>query len=856
MLSPEMFKSLKPVRIPSFPMTVPIQQSRSVDDALQQALAHHQAGRMRDAEQCYRAILKVDPNHPDANHNLGVLAGQAGQAAAGLPHLKAALEANPAQGQYWLSYATALLASGQARQALDIIRRAIQRGLKTEAAQALWKKAEAAARHAPNEGKTPTAAECKQIAVLFNSGQHAALESHARWLLSQYPDSGFVWKALGVALQMQGKDAVPALEKAVQFLPDDAEAHNNLGFVLQERGQLDAAAASCRRALQIEPGYAEAHNNLGIALRDLGQLDDAFASYRQALAIRPDYAEAHTNLGNALQDIGQFDAAAASYRRALQIQPNLATAHNNLGNVLKVLGQLDAAEASCRRALALKPDYAEAHNNLGNALKELGRLDEAAASYRRALEFKSAYAEAHSNLGNTLLDLGQLDGAALSHRRAVECKPDCAKMHSNLLYADNFLVDQPQASQLAAAQCFGALVAHKARPFTTWNNVPEPDRCLRVGLVSGDFCDHPVGHFVEGMLANLASNASGRLEIIAYHCHSGVDQITERIKASCHEWYSAVGISDADLARRIRDDGVDILIDLAGHTAHNCLPLFAWKPAPVQVTWLGYLATTGVAAIDYVFADAWTLPDTEEKYFTEKIWRLPDSYLCFTPPASCAEVSPLPALSNTYITFGSFNNLIKINDAVVALWAKVLAAVPRSRLFLKSRQLKDASVRNSILERFARQGVDRERLILEGTVARAEYLTPFQRVDIALDPFPYPGITTSVENLWMGVPVLTLAGKSFLSRQGIGLLMNAGLPEWIADDADDYVSRAVSHASDLPSLSLLRNGLRQQVRASPIMDAPRFARHFEAALRGMWTDWCFRDAGPGSHDPDYRERNS
>jgi predicted O-linked N-acetylglucosamine transferase (SPINDLY family) len=351
--------------------------------------------------------------------------------------------------------------------------------------------------------------------------------------------------------------------------------------------------------------------------------------------------------------------------------------------------------------------------------------------------------------------------------------------------------------------------------------------------------NHPVGFFVEDMLAALVSNASGRLEIFAYPNHFRTDAVSERIKACCQGWHSAVGLSDESLVRRIRDDDIDILIDLSGHTANNRLPMFAWKPAPVQASWLGYLGTTGVAAMDYLIADPRTLPETEEAHFTEKIWRLPETYLCFTPPEGDVQVSALPAIANGFITFGCFNNLTKINDAVVALWARVLASVPDSRLFLKAKQLRDASVLQNIVERFAMHGIDSRRLLLEGTVPqRSEHLMTFHRVDIALDPFPYPGITTSVESLWMGVPVLTLAGERFLSRQGVGLLMNAGLTEWIAADADDYVARAILHAGDMQRLAALRDGLRQRVLASPIFDAPRFARHFEIALRGMWQKWC------------------
>ena len=280
------------------------------------------------------------------------------------------------------------------------------------------------------------------------------------------------------------------------------------------------------------------------------------------------------------------------------------------------------------------------------------------------------------------------------------------------------------------------------------------------------------------------------------------------------------------------------MIDLSGHTANNRLPLFAWKPAPVQVTWLGYFATTGVSAIDYMIADPWTLLESQEVFFTEKIWRLPETRMCFTPPDVTLEVSPLPALSNGFVTFGCFNNLSKMNDEVVALWAKILREIPQSRLFLKAKQLNQPSVRLEVSERFAALGVDVSRLVLEGFETRSQYLTAYHQVDIGLDPFPFPGGATSAESLWMGVPVLTLMGASFISRQGIGLLMNAGLPEWIASDEDDYLARAVSHANNLQGLQTLRQALRQQVLASPIFDAPRFAHHFESALRGMWIKWC------------------
>jgi len=717
-------------------------------------------------------------------------------------------------------------------------------------------------------------AESSQLIALFNAGRYAELESRARALAERHADAGFVWKVLGVALQAQGKAALPVLQRAAQLLPGDAdghcnlgtalkelgrlpeavasyrralaikpdlaEAHSNLGGVLQVLGQLDAAVASCRRALALKPAHANAHLNLGNALRALGQFEDAVASYRRVLEIRPDYAEAHCNLGNALKDLGQFAGAAASYGRALEIKPAYAQARLSLGNLLNDLGQVDGAAANYRLALEIKPDYAEAHYNLGNALHELGRLDHAAASYRRALAIEPDYAAAHDSLGTALTGLGQVDDALASYRRALAIRPDYAASHSNLLFTHNYQPGLTAADLLAEARRFGEMVARQAQPQAAWPNAAEPDRCLRVGLVSGDLFNHPVGYFLESVLAALTGAASGRLELFGYYNHVRNDAVTARIKACCTGWHAVAGLSDEHLARRIRDDQIDILIDLAGHSARNRLPLFAWKPAPVQASWLGYFATAGVTAIDYLIADPWTLPASEEIHFSETIWRLPETRLCFTPPAVALEVGPLPALANGYITFGCFNNLTKMSDAVVALWARVLTRVPASRLFLKAKQLGETSAPPSVRARFAAHGIDPDRLILEGAAPRAEYLAAYRRVDIALDPFPYTGGTTSAEGLWMGVPVLTLAGESLLARQGVGLLMNAGLPEWVAADAHDYVARAAAQAGAVQALSALRSGLRQQVLAQPLFDAPRFAAHLEAALRGMWVTWCNR----------------
>jgi len=762
--------------------------SDQAETCFRQGLAHHDLQQFDRARELYRQAIKIKPHHVEACNNLGGLLVLNGQLDEAVAYFRRAVQADSANAATQMNLGDALKALGQLSDAAASYRRALE--------------------IVPDN----MAALLKLGDVIGDGGDWAG--------------------------------AVASYRCALEIDPDHLGANMGQGIALLELEQHDQAEMCFRRAIDIEPACAEAHSNLGVILKKRRQLDAAAVCFRQALAIRPDFSEGHVNLGNVLQALGQIDAAVTCYLRALEIKPDFAQAHSNYGTVLQFRDQLELAEQRYRQALEIKPDLAVAHNNLGIVLSLVRRLDDSVASYQRAIAAEPDYAEAYANLGGVLKDVGRLDEALAAIRRALELDSNCAMAHNNLLFIQNYVADQPATLLLDDARRFGDMATRLARPCTDWPNLPDPGRSLRVGFVSGDLCDHPVGYFLEGVLAALSAQADGRLELFAYPNRTCDDGTSKRIQASCNGWHSALWLSDEALAQRIRDDGIDILVDLSGHTAHNRLPVFAWKPAPVQVSWLGYFATTGVAAIDYFIADHWTLTPDQEAHFSEQIWRLPETRLCFTPPKADVAVSPLPALSNGYITFGSFNNLSKMNDAVVALWAQVLHAVPGSRLFLKYQQLAEASVRQGTCERFGVHGIAPDRLIFEDYVPRANYLAAYQRVDIALDPFPFPGGTTTVEALWMGVPVLTLAGERFLARQGVGLLMNAGLTEWVASDPRDYVTRAVAHAGDLQGLASLRSGLRQQVLASPIFDAPRFAQHFEAALRSMWRKWC--DAQPDS----------
>jgi protein O-GlcNAc transferase len=623
-----------------------------------------------------------------------------------------------------------------------------------------------------------------------------------------------------------------------------AGAHYNLGNALARRKRWEEACTAYRRALQLKPAFADAEVALGAALEELAELAEAAASYRRALKLQPDYAPVYGNLAGVLLKLKQPGEAVACFRQALKLDPKLTTLYYKLGLALEQLQQHDAAIATYRQMLQHHPDNVPAHGMLGIQLLKTGRLIEAVECFQRVIALSPEEVIAHNDLGAALHRLGRTDEAAASWRRVLELDPEQFVAHSNLLFLQSSRTSEPSAALLELARGFGAIAARRASQPTSWSNTPEPSRRLRVGFVSGDLRAHPVGYFLVSFLAALSQRAAGRLELCGYFNHAVADEVSARIKALCSLWREVHELNDEALARLIREDNIDILIDLSGHTGGNRLPALAWKPAPVQVTWLGYLGTTGVEAIDYLIADAWTLQPEEEPFFTETIWRLPGSYLCFTPPAEDGTIGPLPALANGHITFGSFNNLLKVTDEVIALWARLLHTVPGSRLLVKTQALAELTVRQRVSRQFAAHGIDDSRLMLETQVPRADYLKPFNRVDIALDTFPYTGITTSVETLWMGVPFVTLAGKTFLTRQGVGLLENAGLPEWIAADPDDYVRRAARHAADLATLQRIRQELRPRLLASPIFDAPRFAGHFEDALRGMWRQWCEGAANP------------
>jgi predicted O-linked N-acetylglucosamine transferase (SPINDLY family) len=629
-------------------------------------------------------------------------------------------------------------------------------------------------------------------------------------------------------------EALASYDKAISLQKDFATALNNRGNTLKALKRFDEALASYDKAISIKSDYADAFNNQGVLLQDLKRFEEALASYDKAISIKPDYAEAFNNRGNTFTELKQFDEALASFDKAISIKPDYAEAFNNRGNTFTELQRLDEALASFDKAISIRSDFAEAFNNRGSILHQTKRFYEALKSYEKSISIKPDFAQALHNRGFTLQNLNLFEEALGSYEAAINQNPDYFVAQSNRLYLMSYMQNLSASDRLEEARKFGSNVTRAARrKFTFWNNGTVSKK-LRLGFISGDLRRHSVGLFLESVLSRLDQS---KLHLIAYSNNSVEDTLTVRLKKYFRPYKSLDGLVDEEAANLIHDDEVQILIDLSGHTAFNRLPVFAYKAAPIQVSWLGYWATTGVKEIDYLIGDPYVTPLEEAQHFSEKIKRLPETYFCFTQPDIDVEVKDLPAKKNGYITFGCFNNFSKINKSVITLWSKVLLSIDRSRLFLKTEQLGDSSLIYETVGLFTSCGVSAERLHFEGQSNFREYLESYNKIDIALDPFPFPGGTTSAQALWMGVPVLTKKGNRFISHNGETIAHNSRQADWIADDDNDYLAKAIHFSSDIQALAKLRSGLRAQVLGSPLFDADRFARNFENAMFEIWEEY-------------------
>ena len=753
---------------------------QSLEQTFRQAMKRDRANQFADAERLYRQILEQEPTHAQALHSLGVLLGKTGRLDEAINLIERSLVSDPTDAVTHYDLGLALQFKGRHADAVNCYRRALE----------------------------------------------------------IQPDHLIARNNLTIALRHAGRldEAEATCREVLQRKPDYAEAHNSLGNILRDKKQLDPSIAAYRQATVINPKYARAHLNLGIALQEKGEIDEAISAYRQAIATQPDFLEAVGTLGNALKNRGRFEEAMAAYRQVIHLNPNLPNAYDNLGIVLGELGRLDEALAAIRHAIFLDSQFAEAYIHLGNVLKDKAQLSESIDAYRQAIALAPDNPDAHGNLALSLTLAGEVEPALAELRQALAINPNYPEIHSNLLLTLHYQADwTPEA---IAEEHFRWNARH-AEPLKKLiqrhTNDRDPERRLRIGYVSPDFRRHAVASF---SLPLLSFHDHQQLEVFCYAESLSSDSTTERFRAQADHWRNTVGLLDSELAQRIRDDQIDILVDLAGHTSNNRLLTFAYKPAPVQVNWQGYADTTGLSAIDYRISDPFAdPPGMTERYHSEQLVRLPETDWVFQPPEEGSEPAHHPMVEA--ITFGCFNNNAKVTESMLRLWARILGEVPGSRLLLKAMAMESQLLQRRVRKVFQEAGIGPERLELVGMVqSTMGHLALYNRMDIALDPYPYHGTSSTLEAFWMGVPVVTLAGKMHVSRVGVSLLNNVGLPELVARTEEEYVQIAVGLAKDLPRLTHLHETLRARMKQSPLMDAPRFARNVEAAYRAMWRKWC------------------
>lgn len=675
----------------------------------------------------------------------------------------------------------------------------------------------------------------QQAAKLFQQGDLQQAQSCASSLLKLSPNHVGAIQLLGGIKAGLGdyQAAINLFSDAVKINPRLPNNFNNLSYVLHITGRLEEARQASLKAIQLNPEFAEAYNMLSVILKDLGQLEQAINSVQRALQLRSDFIEAYNTLISIMIDMGRVDEALPVCNKALQLRPDFAEIHNLLAIVLSRLGSIDDAQKSSRRAIELRPDFAPFYDTYGTILSEKGLMQDALDAYDKAIELNPGYTTSYYNRGNVLNNLGHFDEAETDYRKAMMLKPDHAEAHSNLLFSQASAAKLSHKDMLDEQKQWDSIHGEVGRLNTLSTRVMNDTKGarLRVGYISADFCMHPVGYFFEPLLVG---HDRSKVEIFCYAnmYESQADAVTHRLYKLSDHWQYVKGSNDFELAKLIHSDELDILVDLSGHTRGNRLKVFTYRPAPVQAMYLGYCASSGLQAMDYWITDEILHPSDTLELSSEKSIRLPRCSFCYQPPHE-AGAHPERDFNSECVVFASYSHLSKLLPPVIEVWSKVLNRVPGSRMSIMDKYMNDIKTRDRLINQFESHGISKDRLIISGNLPYTDYYNSYSSVDIVLDPFPRTGGTTTADALWMGVPVVTLAGDRYAGRISASKLHAVGLDNLIADSPDQYVEIAARLAKDEDYRRSLRQELRNRMVSSELCDSPGLAEALEAAYTGM-----------------------
>ncbi|MDB2600353.1 tetratricopeptide repeat protein [Amylibacter sp.] len=803
----------------------------TIDQVLQKGVDAHKAGQVQEAHRMYAAILKVQPKHPDANHNMGLLTVGFGKIELALPFFKIALEANPSNAQFWYSHIVALIKLDRLVDAKSVLDQAKSKGIQ--------------------------GADFDQLEQKLNEANKA---------LSTKPDHAGAFYKMGNALQKQNKleEAIEAYNKALAIKPDYANAYNDMGIAFQEQNKLEEAIEAYNQALAVKPDYAEALYNIGIALQEQNKLEEAIEAYNKALAIKPDYAKAHYNIGTAFQDQGKLEEAIEAYVNALAIKADYAKAYNNLGTAFQNQNKLEEAIEAYNQALAVKPDYAETYINIGIVLQKQNKLEEAIEAYVNALAIKADYSEAYSHMGTAFQEQNKLEEAIEAYSQALAIKPDYESVrainlhqHAHICNWDSIAKDVNLIPELGTSEMH-------VSPFALLPLEDAPDRHLirskiyakakypqkilpprgrpykrpkriRIGYFSTDFKEHPVAYLISKVLEQ---HNRDQFEVFGYSVHgSSSCAMRQRLESSFDSFTDVQRMSDRDITLKVRQDEIDIAIDLNGYTENARTGIFAYRAAPIQINYLGYPGTLGVDFMDYIVADRFLIPSKNQKHFNEKPLYLPNTYMPTDDSRLLSQKHMNRSdmgLPDDAFVFCCFNNNYKISPNEFDIWMRLLTKVENSVLWLRqSNQSSNINMKNEAQKR----KVDPSRLVFADKISMDEHLARQRFADLFVDTFAFNAHTTAAEALWAGLPVVTKAGLGFAARVAGSLLNAVGLPELVTETEQDYEELILELATTPIKLAGIKEKLAANRLTQPLFNTDLYTKHLENGYQQAYENY-------------------